>query len=193
MECWCVLLKESYDFFTFCINGPGAIKGGSNRVPGMDDEAWNRDFRIQFPAAVALPIGAAVAHSLICLLDGGYLILAITYIPANLVIAAVRTAIHVYADPRRGPMLYANFWAGIHVLGAVQGLLTSVGLATMEAVPVGDSVIVGCFAAIWAVCCTVEGPVLKLPVGHRLLGHASVVVRCAASSLPSQPSQSRSG
>ena len=141
------------------------------------------DFRILFPAAVMLPLWAGVAHILICILDHGYYIAAITYVPANLFLAGIRTAVHMYADAQKAPLLYANIWLSIHVLGAVHGVLSSVILADLEAVPAGGPVIVGCFAAIWAVVCTVEGPVLKLPLRHRILGHACVLVRRAPSAL----------
>lgn len=135
----------------------------------------SQDFRALFPAAVSLPLFCAVGHILISCLDYGYLILAVTYVPANIVLALIRTMVHRYADQQGAPMLYANIWAAIHLLGAVNGVLSSIFMAQVEAVPVGGPVIVGCFAALWGVVCTVEGPVLKLPIGHRLMGHASVL------------------
>ena len=145
------------------------------------DEDTAQDFRALFPAAVMLPLACAFAHSLICVLDNGYVILAVTYIPANIFLALARTAVHRYVRIQQAPTIFANIWAGLHVLGTIPGILSAIGFAEAKTVPVGGPVIVGCFAALWGVVCTVEGPVLKLPLRHRLLGHASVLAaHCSA-------------
>ena len=132
-------------------------------------------FRGMLPAALALPIFAAVAHVLICVMDHGYLLSAITYIPANLLLVAIRVAIHRFAEQRRAPTLYANIWLGLHVIGSVSGVYSSLTMAAMQTVPAVSSVSVGCLAAIWASACSVEASVLQIPLGYRLMGHASVL------------------
>ena len=132
-----------------------------------------QDFRTSFPAAVALPIWCSVGHVLICALDYGYVAFAVTYVPANLLLAGVRTWVHCYADPQHALMLYANVWAAVHVLGAVHGVISA--LQMMAVVPV-CSPVVFVLSALWGVTCTVEGAVLKLPIPHRLLGHACVII-----------------
>ena len=123
-----------------------------------------------------LPLACACAHSLICILDPGYLILAVTYIPANLLLALTRTAIHWHADVQAAPGLFTNIWVGVHLVGPIPGLLTAMGFTEAKTLPVCSPVIVGCFCALWGVVCTVEGPVLKLPLRVRMLGHASILV-----------------
>lgn len=103
------------------------------------------------------------------------MILAVTYVPANIFLALARTAIHKYADPLKASCMYTRCWTGLHTLSTIPGLLLALGINSSQALPVGGPIIVGCLCALWGVCCIVEGPVLKLPLAHRVLGHACVL------------------
>ena len=131
------------------------------------EPSWPREFRILFPAAVALPIWSSIAHLLICTLDNGYCAIALFYVLGNWTLAGIRTAIHFYADEQQAPTTYAHTWLAIHVIASVHRVLLSVGTVATMAAPVVQPISMGCFAGLWGVTCSLEGAVLKAGVFHR--------------------------